>query len=313
MADGRLHGVGAADCKGGLAAQVFAGAVLKESLLPLRGNLVVAATVAEKNGLSVGVQGFIEKTLPELELEPSFAILGEPTGLGLYYGHDGWVEIEVNIQGANPFQVDDAAGAIYRDFGAIAEADAQAAGHDLEMVAVRPPRYGRDWGLRRATIAMDRRLRMNEDVDEIVSNVRHNACLVAQACGPVTVNVAVREEEQRLYNGVTTVTRRVANAWATDPFHPLMDRARQTLVAAGCEARPGKWRLGRLGMGTAGGVLVEKYAVPTIGYGPGLETVAHARDEYVDVDKVGEALYGAVAIVHGLIGVPVFGWTSEDI
>ena len=52
---GRLHGRGAADCKAGLAAQVFAGALLKRSLLPLRGTLVVAATVAEENGLSVGV------------------------------------------------------------------------------------------------------------------------------------------------------------------------------------------------------------------------------------------------------------------
>ncbi len=36
--DGKLHGCGASDCKGGLAAQVFAGALLKRSLLPLRGN-----------------------------------------------------------------------------------------------------------------------------------------------------------------------------------------------------------------------------------------------------------------------------------
>ena len=36
--DGRLYGCGASDCKGGLAAQVFAGALLKRSLLPLRGN-----------------------------------------------------------------------------------------------------------------------------------------------------------------------------------------------------------------------------------------------------------------------------------
>jgi acetylornithine deacetylase/succinyl-diaminopimelate desuccinylase-like protein len=63
-----ICGPGAADCKGGLAAQVYAGALLRRSLLPLRGNLIVAATVAEENGCSVGIRGLMEKTLPELGL-----------------------------------------------------------------------------------------------------------------------------------------------------------------------------------------------------------------------------------------------------
>ena len=50
----RVYGLGASDCKGGLAAQVYAGDLLKRSLLPLQGNLVVAATVAEENGRSLG-------------------------------------------------------------------------------------------------------------------------------------------------------------------------------------------------------------------------------------------------------------------
>ena len=45
---GKLHGLGAADCKGGLAAQVFAAGLLKRSLLPLRGKGIVAATVAKR-------------------------------------------------------------------------------------------------------------------------------------------------------------------------------------------------------------------------------------------------------------------------
>ena len=62
--DGRLYGRGASDCKGGLAAQIYAGCLLKRSLLPMRGNVVVAATVAEENGRSVGVRNLIRSTLP---------------------------------------------------------------------------------------------------------------------------------------------------------------------------------------------------------------------------------------------------------
>ena len=97
-----LPGPGPADCKGGLAAQVYAGALLKRSLLPLRGNLVVAATVAEENGASAGVRALLERRLPELSLQPAYAILGEPTDLGLYYGHDGWVEFDILVEGAEP-------------------------------------------------------------------------------------------------------------------------------------------------------------------------------------------------------------------
>lgn len=112
---GRLHGRGAADCKGGLAAQVYSGALLKRLLLPLQGTLIVAATVAEENGLGVGVRPLLETTLPDIGLRRTFAILGEPTELGLYYGHDGWLETDIEVKGDDPIQVEQAAGTIFAD------------------------------------------------------------------------------------------------------------------------------------------------------------------------------------------------------
>ena len=76
--------------QGSLAAQAYAGPLLKQCLSPLRDNLVVSATVAEENGASVGMHTLIERTLSKLGMRPTVVILGEPTGLGLYYGHDGW-------------------------------------------------------------------------------------------------------------------------------------------------------------------------------------------------------------------------------
>jgi len=307
--DGKLFGTGSADCKGGLAAQVFAGALLRRSLLPLRGNLVVAATVAEENGRSAGVRTLMERTLPALGMKPTFAILGEPTGLGLYYGHDGWMEMDVTIEGANPFHVDDAAKAIFADFGAGENGNTP----QLENVFIEKPRFETVRGCRRATIPVTRRLGYGEDAGNVMSQFKHDAVLVAQTSGSVAVEVAVRKETRRLYNGHSTTVQHVTHAWAIDPFHPLMSRARQSLSAAGCEVRPGKWQLGRLGMGTAGSVLVQDFNVPSIGYGPGVEEQAHAADEFVSTAKITEAVYGTTAMVHGLIGIPVCGWTSDEI
>jgi acetylornithine deacetylase/succinyl-diaminopimelate desuccinylase-like protein len=307
--DGRLWGLGAADCKAGLAAQIFAGCLLKRSLLPLRGNLVVAATVAEENGCSIGARRLVEKTLKELEVRPDYVILGEPTDLGLYYGHDGWMELELTVEGANPFQVGDAAKAVYDDIAHGAPED----GESVEEMSLQQPRFEEVGGMRRATMQMRRRLTSPEHAVEVIRQVEHGAQLIAQSMGTVAVEVAVRQERQQLYTGQTTVVRRLTNAWATDPFNPLMERSRQALAAAGCVVRPGKWQLGRLGMGTAGSMLVNEFHLPTIGYGPGEEAQAHAPNESVAVDRVVEAMYGTAAIAHSLVGIPVFGWSSDEI
>lgn len=303
---GWLHGLGAGDCKGGLAAQVYAGALLKRSLLPLTGNLLVAATVGEENSRSAGVRGLLAKTLDELAMKPDYAILGEPTNLGLYYGHDGWFEAEIVLEGSNPFMVDDAASAVYREFGGGQQ-------EPLEEVLVAEPRPETVKELRRSRIGVARRLHAAEEIGAVLQQIRHNAALVTQTMGAVAVEVQVRQEQQKLYNGRSVVVQHITHAWDTNPFDPLMERARHALQAAGCEVRPGKWRLGRIGMGTAGGVLRNELQIPTIGYGPGNEELAHAPNEAVEVERIATCIYGTAAIVHSLIGIPVFGWTSDDI
>ena len=309
--DSKLYGCGASDCKGGLAAQIFAGALLKRSLLPLNGNLILAATVGEEQGASVGVRHLIERTLPELELNPTYAILGEPTELGLYYGHDGWVEIDIKVEGTNVFDVDDAAKTIFEEFNFRIKRIDDRGGP--EALAVKSPLYESCDGLRRATIEVNHRFNDSQRPDVVINQIKHQAILAVQTIGTVAVDVAIRKEIQKMYTGTTTMTRKVTNAWAIDPFCSLMERSRHALEAANCQVRPGKWNLGRIGMATAGGVLTKDYMIPAIGYGPGNEELIHGPDEYVEVEKIIEAVYGTAAIVHSLIGLPVFGWTSGEI
>lgn len=310
VADGWLFGCGAADCKGGLAAQILVADLLRRSLLPLKGNLVVAATVAEENGKSVGVRTLLDSTLPGLELSADYAILGEPTGLGLYYGHDGWMKLDIKIEGANPFQVDDAAGEVFRDFSGATRRSGLA--HEGGLSISRPS-FDDDRGMRRANLQLDRRLNSSESVQDVVRNLHHEVSLLAKSAGAVAVEVGIRKEQRRMYTGQTTIVRQLTSAWTTDPFHPLMERSRQALSAAECSAAPGKWQLGRLGMGTAGGMMVNEFHLPTIGYGPGLEEHAHTSGEKVEVEKLLEAIYGTTVIVHSLVGIPVFGWTADEI
>jgi acetylornithine deacetylase/succinyl-diaminopimelate desuccinylase-like protein len=307
LVDGRLCGVGAADCKGGLTAQIFAAGLLKRSLLPLRGNLVVAATVAEENGMSFGMRGLVEFTLKEMGLSPDYAILGEPTDLGLYYGHDGRAEMEIRLRSANPFHVADAADMVRNGIG---DVDPGAAVQEMLMGK---PRFEESQGFRSATIHVERRLVQDEAIDHVVARMRKEATRLAQTAGVVEVDVAVRERSETMATGLVMKVKKVTHAWTTDPFSPLLSRARQSLAAAGCAVRPGRWKLSRLGMGTSGSALSNDYSIPTVGYGPGHEEDAHTQGESVELKKVLECTYGTAAIAHGLVGIPVFGWIADEI
>ncbi|HCE43906.1 MAG TPA: hypothetical protein DET40_10195 [Lentisphaeria bacterium] len=309
--NGKLFGAGASDCKGGLAAQIYAGALLKRSLLPMRGHLVVAATVAEENGCSVGLKKLVSSTLPSIGIKADYAILGEPTGNGLYYGHDGWVELNIHIEGVNPFHVSDAARNINTDLSLVSTI--RNTMNTPEEMNIGHPVFNDDSGFRSADMRISKRLSSAESPEGVVSWLNHEVAVLTQNEKNVAVEVAVISENQKMYNGSRSVVKRVANSWQTDPYSPLMQRARQSLSAAECEVRTGKWTLGKLGMGTAGSVLLNEYKIPVIGYGPGSEDCAHCADEYVVLDRIYESIYGTASIVHGLAGIPVCGWTSDEI
>jgi acetylornithine deacetylase/succinyl-diaminopimelate desuccinylase-like protein len=175
------------------------------------------------------------------------------------------------------------------------------------------PTYNDRSGFRTVDIPVAKRIRQNENVEEAVSWLNHEVGMLLQQEQKVAFKIGVVSEQQQLYNGTKTIVKRITHAWQTDPYSTLLERARQSLSAAGCNVRTGKWQLGRLGMGTAGNILATEFKTPVIGYGPGNEEMAHSPDEYVELKKIYECIYGTAAIVHGLIGIPVCGWTSDEI
>ncbi len=311
----RLHGLGSSDCKSGVAMQMYAAYLLKKSLLPLRGTLVVAATVSEENGLSLGVQHLLSKTLPDMKIKVDYAVLGEPTNLGLFYGHDGWAEFRIGLGSTNPDSLQQAAEVIFQNLTDASRERVLEGG--LETMRVGRPEIDVLTGS--AGINLNRRLFAEDDSEGVAEKLRdyslrsleQYADRVGNQEDDLNLDIRIREEIQKLNNGESVQVRFVTDAWETDPFSPLVDRARQALESAGCKSRPGKWRLPQLAMGTAGSILTKRFGIPTIGYGPGNEDQAHAPNEFVEVDNIREGILGTASIVHSLVGTPVFGWTAD--
>jgi acetylornithine deacetylase len=90
--DGKLHGRGAYDMKGSLAAQLAAAKALIESGARLCGDLLIAAVADEEYG-SLGTADII----PRYRVDG--AIVTEPTALKVCLAHKGYLWIEVATQG----------------------------------------------------------------------------------------------------------------------------------------------------------------------------------------------------------------------
>jgi hypothetical protein len=53
--------------------------------------------------------------------------------------------------------------------------------------------------------------------------------------------------------------------------------------------------------------------IPTIGFGAGLEEAIDSGMETLGIDKLEKAVYGLGLIIQRNIGVPTFGWSSDEI
>ena len=305
IVDGRITGLGSADCKSGVATQVFAAHALARSMLPLRGNIVVAATVAEENGCSVGARHLFQHTLPRIGMTPRFVVLGEPTGLKVGYGHDGWAKFDIDIMGVDEQNVKRTAQQIFDHLSLFCDAPGQSSRR--KIFAAEPPELTAGTDCFTDRIAIVRRLFAGETDAGILDGLNEEVVNGFGSDHGIVVEAHQHEELQRPYPGGSVHVRVMTQPWFTDLKHPLVDHAREALVSAGFEWAPELWALSRLGMGTAGSFITSEIGIPTIGFGPGEEAQAHACDESVSIPHLVEAAYGTAAIANGLIGLPLKG------
>lgn len=77
VADGALHGLGAADMKGAIAAMLVAASTLARHGLPARGELLLAFTADEEDRGELGLAALV----PRAGIRPDAALIGEPSGI----------------------------------------------------------------------------------------------------------------------------------------------------------------------------------------------------------------------------------------
>jgi len=308
--DGRLHGRGAVDMKGALAAMAAALVALRRSGALTAGDVTLAAVVDEEMA-GLGAEHLVSAWVASgrgagavhSRETPDGAIVGEPTGNRPCLGHKGleWLEVEIHgraAHGGTPQNGINAIAAAGR-FVYLVETELvpllAARGHPL----LGPPtiNFGTVRGgdqpstvAASCTLALDRRLIPGESYESVVAELTGLLGRV-EAATPGLVT-AVR----RLPGGAGALERR---PFATAPDDPLA-RA----VAGACRAvRAGDGistepDFGAFPAWTNGGLLAGYAGIPTVILGPGDLALAHSPRESVPVAELVAAaqIYAATAL-----------------
>jgi acetylornithine deacetylase/succinyl-diaminopimelate desuccinylase-like protein len=289
--DGRLHGRGACDVKGGMAAMLTALSRLQASPAPRHATVLFSATVNEEFGFS-GVRAVSRLWQPAGEAipgdaaardliggRPTAAVVAEPTELGIVTQHKGAVRWRVRIHGR----------ACHSAF----------------------PERGQNaiYPAGRAVLAIETLARELLERDP------------GHACGPPTLSLGtirggtgvnlvpdlvVLEIDRRVVPGESPraardeVIRRIAAAAPEariehdEPFleSPGLPEAKGSALAealeAACRSNGRSTRRTAARYGTNASILAAA-GVPCLVFGPGSIEQAHTADEWIDLDQVDAA------------------------
>ncbi len=291
--DGFVYGRGTVDQKGGPAAFVTAGRILKELAFDRDLTIYFTGTVIEED-----CDGLCWKYLVEEEkIIPDFVVITEPTNLNIYRGQRGRMEISVTFKGISSHGSAPERGknAIYMASRACLEVEklnermksdnflGKGSVTISEFVSGSPSLCAvADY----ARIHLDRRLTWGETKESAVAEIK-------EIVHDMDAEVKVLQYEETAYTGLHYGMEKYYPTWKIEEDHPLVIRAQEAFAGIfGKEPITDKWTFSTNGVTING-----YYKIPCIGFGPGNEVLAHAPNEKVPVSDLvaASAFYAALA------------------
>lgn len=295
IVDGIIYGRGTVDEKAAVAGFLMAGKVLK-SLYPDGGlpfSLWVVGSVMEED-----CDGYPLRHLIEQEgFSPDYVLLGEPTDLKVFRGQRGRMEMEITTTGKSAHGAHNRQGinAIYKmnpivraiekldrslppvqplGRGSITVADIRSRGPSLCSV----PDHCR--------IHIDRRLTAGETRESALAQLEE---IVQKNGGEAAVSIP--EYAGTSWKNTKFTQEAYFPTWIMEDDHPLVQAGLETArLALGRKSKSGFWSFSTNGVATAG-----RHELPTIGFAPGKEELAHStREEIVLEDLVKATVFYAL-------------------
>ncbi len=290
-----IWGRGSVDVKGPLAAQVYGIGLLRAAGLTPAGDIFVTAVVMEEVG-GIGTQALLDT------VRPDFAVVGEPTNLGIARGHRGRVELIARVHGraghaSTPERAINPHYGLARFLTALRHLDMRSS-PDFGESTVAPTLYftdqvspnvipGEAWA------HLDWRNIPDESPAEIRQRLQDvlTDCLEPESEG----FLIIPNQTFDTYTGYTVTAPVVFPSFGLRVDHPLVEAAKRTLdLALACDTPVTVWQFA-----TDGGHLMAA-GIPTIGFAPGDERLAHTSNEHIAIDDLMAAVVGNAALARDL-------------
>lgn len=287
--DPAIYGRGACDMKSNMVAGAYAAAALKRAGVPLRGDGLLVADVGEEVDSPKGVKSVVERGV-----RADYGISLESTGLGVYLGHRGKLELDITVRGRTAHSsepgngVNAILGAV-RIIEAIGEYGETLPGDELMGGATVAVTHVRSFPFNdtpvipdRCVLRVDRRYVRGETPASVEAEVRAVAEGVMARAPAFRIEVAPFNHYPLMYVSPEEAIVEAALA------------ARHEVL--GGDAAPGAWRFG------VNGTFMVEAGIPTVGIGPGNERWAHTPDEHVpirDLEQVARVVARTLVRVCG--------------
>lgn len=291
--DGFVHGRGTVDQKGGPAAFITTGRILKELGYDKDLTIYFVGSVMEED-----CDGLCWKYLIEEEgIKPDYVISTEPTNLGVYRGHRGRMEIHVSFTGISSHGSAPERGknAIYMASKVALEIeklnerlkDDEFLGKGSitisEFVSGSPSLCAvADY----ARLHLDRRLTWGETKESAVAEIQ-------ELVKGMNAKVEVLDYSEKAYTGLEYGMQKYYPTWKLPEDHEFVQTGIKTFQDLFNEKpKVDKWTFS-----TNAVTITGIYGIPTIGFGPGNEVLAHAPNEKVAIDDLvkASAFYAGIA------------------
>jgi len=285
MVDGRIYGRGAVDELPAIACMAHGARIAQERGWLDGVTLVLVASVLEEDCDGLPLMNLIQ----DEGVRPDLVVLGEPTDLQVFRGHRGRMSVEIRTKGlsAHGAHCERGVNAVYKLAPVIADVEALNARLPVDdflgkgtvtvsWVDCTSPSFNAVPDS--ARIVLDRRLTAGETPQEALAEL---AALPHLG----DAEVRVLQWEGAGWTGKAAHQEQVFPTWVLAEDHHLVQGVAGAAEAV-LGARPAisRWTFSTNGVASMG-----RLGIPTVGFAPGKEELAHTTNEWVAVEDLVKA------------------------
>lgn len=316
-----IHGRAAADVKGGGACQVYSGAILlklREKGHKIAGNFMFTGVVLEEPAEQLGMIKLIDETLPQRGITFDGVVSCEATGLKLYLGHRGRVELNVVVEGITSHgsapwlginAVNKATKFIERVETVVSEEailDNQLGRSSIALTNITCSPGSMCIVPDRCYINYDRRLVPGETPEGCVQQIQAVIDELSAKDKDFRAKVEIAAVPRISYTGKKATLPNVKEAWKISEHHAFIKAASTGLTKMEQPVKYGYWDFG-----TDLSVICGRNKKPAVGYSPMQELYCHRPIDKVRIDYMEKAISGNISIFLELCQLPQDAFTLD--